>query len=420
MNETSTSISKGTVDRQPIPFAVAVLMFLSFFPPATYAVPTLITRLWQGLMVLSCFLALCLLLARGKMTIRWLSFCFFYISIFLFSSLVAGSQIDWMAAASYAVRCIGFVTLCEFLFQQNIRRAIAACAIALSTMCIIHLASVLLYFNTVGGMRSGYIEYSLGRSTLSTQNWYFLTYDNNSVVYFLPAIVLCWYYAFKFNNKVLLFAIPFSFASLLSYVSKNAATAEVSVGLLILTLFILLMTNYRSKPVLSLRYSNAVLLGAAFCAGIVALVGSGFVTEIAGIFGKTGGLTGRDTIWANSIAAIDDAILFGHGVEPAEVTNRIIGHNHCHNMFLQILYSGGILSALFFVLGVYSCRPKSCSHKSNTSFQAALVGIACFFIFAGIDWLSYYPAPIAIFYLIAFDSESKITDMGASPRKERR
>lgn len=67
-------------------------------------------------------------------------------------------------------------------------------------------------------------------------------------------------------------------------------------------------------------------------------------------------LTGRLGIWDRSIAAIKDKAILGYGVLDIGEVQRMLLASHQHNLYLHILFQGGLLSFGMFIVLLNKCR----------------------------------------------------------------
>lgn len=80
---------------------------------------------------------------------------------------------------------------------------------------------------------------------------------------------------------------------------------------------------------------------------------------IQGVLGESLTLNGRTIIWANVIAKLKQSMLFGYGVGAQKSFFVVSGNTGAtHNGFLDILYSGGIVGGVLFILLVWTSISK--------------------------------------------------------------
>lgn len=71
---------------------------------------------------------------------------------------------------------------------------------------------------------------------------------------------------------------------------------------------------------------------------------------IVGMLGKDLTLTGRTDLWDRSIGKIMDHIIIGHGDMPQLFEKLVLSDVYCHNSFLEVLFRGGIVSMILWIV----------------------------------------------------------------------
>lgn len=400
------TIAKQKIKWQEILLTIA---FITFYLPASYAVPGMIYKLWKAafLFVSLCACALLVFRKNIRFSIRYAIFVLFYAWIYLGTGILTDTG---NVAKTNFIRCFGFITLFEVSFYLCSKKTIAKSFLTAGLiMSLIHFLSFIRYSGLDGGMRHGQIYVVAGRIMKnSTQNWYFLTYDNDSIFYFIPVAALLLYYYHNYSKSALKLFVFYLGFILYMFISKTAATAMVS-----MLLFTLLVVYYlkcyegdslKKVPKLKLNYRLAILIGVVFSIIMVSIVGGGVATAIGNYFGKDGSFSGRDKIWAKAIKYFLENPIVGYGIEPAEQVWDKIGQTHCHNIFIELLYTGGIIALVLFAAVLYLYRPKKTNTFSSYIFASAML---CYLITAGIDFLYTNPIPMSLLYFTHYFTEEK-------------
>ena len=279
---------------------VLAFCFISFYIPQSYAVPGFVYTVWRAsYMIVGLGATLLLFLNARKKTPSkgYFALMAFYLWIFV-CSLVFSSTSEFKLYNF--VKCVGFISLLEFaLLTRNKKKVIEAFLAAVIFISIIHFISFVQYSNLRGGMRHGINYYTAGILRVnSNQNWYFLTYDNNSIYYFLPAIVLLLYYSCNYNIKAIRLWIAYSGFILYKFLVKVSAAALVAMSVIIAGYFLFIRSNKRSPLNHLLSYKNTVLVGMIISIIPVLVVGGELAFNLTSLFGKRTGISGRDIIWS--------------------------------------------------------------------------------------------------------------------------
>ncbi|QOS67600.1 O-antigen ligase family protein [Eggerthella guodeyinii] len=395
--------------------------FLAFFIPAEYAVSPALYTLWKALIVLVSSVSLVYLLARLRISLRWVCFALFYLCLLVVSTLVSPESSTSLSNVAYLfVKGAGFITFLECAFSFGPKLCTKAFLVVGVVVGCVHLASFFAYGDVVGGMRHGWIEEAIGERSGTKQNWYFLTYDNASVFFFLPVIAALWFYVKNFNRRVVLVFVPFAVVTVFMFVYKSSIAGMLAFAsfFLIAYLSAVFSSNRRAKKRI-LTYRIAVISGLVISCFVIFSVGGDIVEAVAGLFGKGADLSGRDYIWAQCLNYISKYPIIGSGVQNSADAFLRIGQTHCHNLLLQIMYTGGIVSLLFFLIGVATCSPKAKRNrdKQDSPFSGQLfaAAILAFFIASSVDWSYNNPMSFILFYFAffcSFDLEDSRIDGG--------
>ena len=321
----------------------------------------------------------------------------FYVWFFGITSVINSGA---LFSKVYFIKSIGYITLLEVTFQtfpkKNGTRAFIVAGLMGSAL---HFLSFIRYAGIEGGMRHGEVNIIAGNVIRSTQqNWYFLTYDNDSIFYLLPVVVAFLYYCYNYDRKLKKLYLLYLGFILFMFISKNAVTAMLTMllytGLTFYYEYFFTHTKHRRKP-FKFDYMIAMIIGVVFSVFIVSIVGGGMASYVASFWGKNGSFSGRDVIWKNSIEYICKRPLFGYGLEDEIIKYIKLGQTHCHNILLQMQYTSGLIGISLFACVVVVFRPRKKNSFSSLIFATAIM---CFMIASGADWLYSNPLPMALFY----------------------
>ena len=385
-------------------FAFSSILFLLFFMPQEYAIGEAAFQIWQyAQMAELLFAGVAFIVLRHRPSARWALLCLFYCSFYLLSS-IANWTLSVVPSNIYeCLRGIGFITISEIYIQRNMRQYIGSFGIAGLIMCTGHIISEIL-------ISSGAIppfEVEPGASfRIEWQTYYLLTYDNESVYFFLPTILALFIYGSKYRRTALYFGIALLvFATCLALYHK-ALTASIAYLVLIILLSIIAILQRNGvlskfKKMSRREYSIGLILALVISGLFVGLVVSGCLGTIAEILGKDADFSMRDEIWRKALHSIMQHPVMGRGREGFNITREVIGQTHCHNLILELMYTGGALTALSFILGVIFCFPKEVyQNKQNTQqikFALSITAFICaFFVVSNLDW---YPAIVVQFFI---------------------
>lgn len=117
---------------------------------------------------------------------------------------------------------------------------------------------------------------------------------------------------------------------------------------------------------------------------IFAISKSKIIQNILNLMGRDIGMTGRGTMWRYALELIKNHPLKGYGyAQPVLVWNMAAGNyvqNHCHNFFLNLILSGGLIYFVVFI-GLVLVAAKKISDNGNSTVHKVLAHtIACYLL----------------------------------------
>ncbi len=429
-------------------FRVGLLLvsFILFFFPYEYAVGRMVYLLWKGLLCLASLgYTVAVLASPRRISSCWVLFLLFYVDYYLISGLISQTDVNYVNLAFRFVEGVGFASLCEFALQRNAKEAAWAFAGAALIMCAIHFGSYLMFKDITGGMRHGYIEFT-GKTT--KQNWYFLTYDNASIFYFLPLVGVLWFLAFGGSRKAKILSVVVTVLVLYMFFERKSATAMATMAVFVVGVVLALIDartgafsrSYVGKHLFSLPW--AVIFGFLATIAVLFVAGNQDFSAISALFSKSISFSGRDRIWGLSLDWIAQSPLLGYGIEDSVTSVEKIAQTHCHNIFLQLLYTGGLVSLALFAAALFSCSKvgkrlmgngsaaqrgagnecraamatgaatnatgccgmaadSAANHHSGPRRIILFFSVFAYFVACSMDWEVYYVIPLFLFYLFA-------------------
>ena len=369
--------------------------FASYYMPERYAVSNRVLMAWRIIVCIVSVVSLFCFAVRAKITLRWTLINASLWLYYLVSTIVNQSDGRMDLGLFYVVCVGGFVTLWEYVLATDFERGLRAFLIASIIMCSVHYATFLIYRDIPGGMRGIYA--GAAREALERGTWFFFKHDNGSAFYFLPALTGLWYYVYSYG-RMKRTTVLFSVLTLYMYWYQWSVAAMVvfTAGI---GCYILISLEDKFGFLRWLRYRRALFLGTTICGLVVVLVCGGFeIPALVGTLSKSASLAARDRIWTYALRYIGESPIFGVGFEQDSTSILKMGYNHCHNMFLQLLYTGGIASLALMMMGLLRFGTKA-SKQFTKAQNVASISILLFFILASFDWYLYIPIPFTLFYL---------------------
>lgn len=337
---------------------IYALLICTFFPPAKYIIPTRITIVPR---YIACFIILLVFLARycnSRLNKRVISMLFYFVYIFLLSSLINYKNVEIESTLRWFSASISFILLAEMGLTVRPKAYLRGLLIGAGIPCLINMYTMFRYASS-HGMYYGMITTVDG--SISGQAWYYFTHANAAFFIVFPILIAVYYYVLAYSEKKVYVVHIISIITFISYAYANSTTSMIV--LLAFCLYMLLLWNPKEGSFIRRKIGS--LMGfvsnkwfiLSFIAIAIILIVFFHITdrfaEVIEMLGKSADLTHRLPVWAKIIQILEENkihLIFGYGWENELVTVGKLGINHCHNILLEILYRGGILGVLLFVL----------------------------------------------------------------------
>lgn len=318
-------------------FIITFILFFPYLQPASYCLGTTFTTFLGLWLRGTWFVAIIILLKNRSLSIT--SICFILFQFCFLWATILNTNYGEISSALY-IFCNNFsiVILSEYFIKKDSKSFI-------KNLLIIYIPLILLNFISM------YMYYPLGMYTdiLGDHNYYFLEHDNGSFFYTLAVIYLSFCYNIS-NRKNLFLPYFLLIVSFLTYYYIFSATAFICLGIIILLLIL-----YRSKLLNKLISSNLFYI--IFIISLLVLLSfcqpNSKINVFANILknlGKDATLSGRTSIWLSAINFIKYNLFFGYGQEYLNIRLLKFGVSHVHNILLQIVYNGGLISLVLYIL----------------------------------------------------------------------
>ena len=386
--------SLARLDKSTLVYSV---VFFAFLVPAHYAVSSTIYNLWRYAVIGIGLVCIALYMIRSNITVRWLSFVIAVVTYYLLSLLLGRTEGNIRLAIFYTIKLCGFVSLFEYGMSANRDKCIKGLLIASVVGCSIHYYTFLKYRYLTLGMRSIGIDLV---GELTVHPWFYFTHDNGSVFYFLPTLSMIWYCAKKNEHSVL---FPLGASILVLYMYWSLWTVSAMVVTLLATMsFLLIWYGKLGKLKSGVSLNLVLILGLMCCTAILLAYSDDRIVSLALRFGKDL-VAGRGRIWVRAIPVIIENPLLGVGFELDQITVFRLTINHCHNIILQILYTGGVVSAIPFLIAVMNCDANRTNDEFSSKGQLFLKCTIFLLIIAStFDWYLYMPLQFVPYMLHSY------------------
>lgn len=180
---------------------------------------------------------------------------------------------------------------------------------------------------------------------VSPKNW-FLGFYNNHTQYFLPALMIAFLYGYETGKKLRTYILTLAiFISAVLVWSGGVLVALLGAG------FVYIFFKNWTRI---FNYYNYWLLHIVFFIFVILLKSQNmFKWLINDILGKWLSLELRMTLWDKYVGYILENFIFGYGVEDTierKLKADMVWACHAHNQFLEIMYQGGVINLLLFLV----------------------------------------------------------------------
>ena len=247
-------------------------------------------------------------------------------------------------------------------------------------------------------------------------DYWFIGIDNSHIMYFIPGLLFSCIYSFYKGDKLSLRTILLLIAIIISAVIRWSATTIVFTFLIIL--FLIFRRWIQNINILNMKNYIIASLTMNFLI-VICRIQNIFKYIIVDILKKDLTFTNRTYIWDDTIKLISKKPILGYGYE-SEAQRYIKGISfhafHSHNAILDILYFGGIIALLIYLIILFMAAKKLKNSKEKN-----LSSILAFFtLLVFIISLTETYSMFMIFSIISLISIYDIIIKDIKFRKERR
>lgn len=317
--------------------------------------------------------------------------------VFVLSTIINRGRVWW--GIVQAISIIALSALLDMTLKLDRKNALNGFCIAMGVMALATVCTMFIYYPN--GMYTAVFEHDVkGLWHIPEKNNYLWGFDNSSIFKFIPVLII---FIINTNlkskkSKILTFFLLLVTAIAFIYVKSITAAC---VCLLILFYYILLYA--RGKSLKIINYRNCIIITLIV---FVVLVGMNkkitILQDIANSTDKAVSLNYRFKVWDNTIDDFKKNWFIGSGFEERIVTAEKLGIDHPHNIFLDILYKGGTVAGITFVVLLIVIGKKMMKNKGLLEANAVTIGILSFFLVSQMD---YYNEQYLFFllYVLAYN-----------------
>lgn len=224
----------------------------------------------------------------------------------------------------------------------------------------------------------------------SSQEW-FLGVHNYFIVWLFPALIVASIYKEVIGNKTRANILIISVV--ITAIINMSGTGRVAI---FAYLIIMYLPNIIKKYISPMGSMITVLIGAFV---IVVLQKFDFLKIIVVNFlGKDMTMNSRVMIWSNAIKMIEKSPIWGYGYVSEQNMPYYIGKissilwkgaTHCHCQYLQVLFQGGIIGFLIYIMMLFCAIHSVKNCKNRKIVNICIISIAVFMIMGITEVMTY-------------------------------
>ncbi len=317
-----------------------------------------IGRVFSGVMIFM------ILLFYRRVRIKFISLLLIAVQGILFISTVINNlSLRNTILRLVSIACI--VLLINFMSARDSQKALETVLVCMAALIFINFASILLY-------PEGLYNTGLERK------YYFLGHVNSAILYILPAFVtalLLW--KDRCGRVVKLLCMGVIVIGIITELVVWSATSLIG-----LAVFILLLAGRRLwENRMAVNVFSAFLATAGMTLLIVFFqIQYKFQFLIENVLKRSMDFTRRLRMWELTIRYIREKPWIGYGVENVPIRALKIGAPNAHNLFLELLYQGGITEIIIWLLAMFFLMVELRRHKNSFAYTVISAAIMCVMI----------------------------------------
>ncbi len=343
---------------------IAVLLILQFaflIEPAYISSIRNMHLIWStGKIIVTIIAIFSIFIHRVKIA-SWIYWFIVLQLFFIVSSIICNDNLI------YAIKRIAYSVVLLLVLEVNKKRNYLLCikclCFVMSCYAIINLYTLFAYPNGLYVDKMGF------------KNCWFLGYDNVTAAIILTGASLGIIISKNSKSTITkLLVIGLTVSCLLYTIKLNIATAIIMIIAYVCVIIANEMIFYHHKKITAviLTLTSIIVFFVLQFIGVSELFGGLFK-----LLGKSATLTGRTLLWAKALRDIMASKWIGYGVQDGTVLIRhfnIYFAGHLHSYFLQVLYEGGIIGFVIFVIVLFKSALSADRYKENAMYSYVLAG----------------------------------------------
>lgn len=324
---------KIKIDKQ---FLWMLFLFIPYIKLPDYIVGSFINNFMDLWKICSFSILLFTLLKKNKLSPICLIFILFE-AVMLLSTMRNSDYSKMWTQFVQLLSIVGVVLYSDYYINIDCEKYFSVVSKYICFLSFINSITMFIYYPT--GM---YVDSRMD------SNYYFLQLDNISFFTVYIGLICLMIHSYLKYNRVTLNVYLFYIFTFISYFYVNSTTAYACMALLLLGVVLI------DKKIFKLNYWVCIVVISLFCLGITYFhIQDYFKYIIVDILHKGLDFTNRRWIWDRTIKYIIANPIFGYGLEAGRIMELKIGFNHIHNIFLEIIYKGGIIAIVIYYIMMF-------------------------------------------------------------------
>ena len=234
---------------------------------------------------------------------------------------------------------------------------------------------------------------------------------NSTIKYIFPGMCCCSLIDIK-EERLTMGTLLFLFGILYQFFAiYHSATMIVAVFFIVMWLLCYNIIQPRMKQVYFIFLIAVLLLEVS----IVVITSIGFINMVTEFFNKSSDFSGRNILWQRILYYIYKKPIWGYGMQDSAILQSRIGNIYgSHNYFLDIIYQGGVIGGIIFLMFVIIPLVRIRKSVNTTDSTYIVIGYVCGFLlmflmepFYGLEFL-YMPVLYAAIVLSGEKTRSDI------------
>lgn len=392
---------------------VIVFLLIPFIKPAT-ELTGIFDNIFDILKIFNCFFICLSYLYLLKKTSKVLVLISALQGVFVISTLINHGRLWWSIVQ--AISIVSLSALLDLILKLKNRKGLVGFCIAMGVMAIATVCTMFIFYPN--GMYTAVFEHNVeGLWHIPEKSNYLWGFDNSSIFKFIPVLVIFILNTDLNNKKSKIVTLVLLVLTTSAFIYVKSITAAIAC-LFILIYYLLFFSRKKALGILNFR--NVIIFVSII---FILLVGINknlsILQYIANKTDKVVSLNYRFKIWDNTIEDFKENWIIGSGFEERLVTAEKLGIDHPHNIFLDIIYKGGTVAGIIFIILLFVIGRKMMKNKYTLDANVVTIGLLAFLCVAQMDYYNeqylFFLLYVLAYNIDLFNKSTIIEDLKIKP-----